>query len=83
MNPAWKYWTRYTPPRDLVSLSSSEQIWSADEWIHELSNYATLHPGDVIWMGTEGAEGDMVPGDTIEVAISGIGTLRNYVVAEE
>jgi 2-keto-4-pentenoate hydratase/2-oxohepta-3-ene-1,7-dioic acid hydratase in catechol pathway len=34
-------------------------------------------------MGTQGADGDMVPGDTIEVAISGIGTLRNYVVAEE
>ena len=31
LNPAWKYWTRYTPPRDLVSLSSSEQIWSAAE----------------------------------------------------
>jgi 2-keto-4-pentenoate hydratase/2-oxohepta-3-ene-1,7-dioic acid hydratase in catechol pathway len=32
-------------------------------------------------MGTEGADGDMVPGDVIEVEISGIGTLRNYVVA--
>jgi 2-keto-4-pentenoate hydratase/2-oxohepta-3-ene-1,7-dioic acid hydratase in catechol pathway len=63
--------------------SSSEQIWSAAEWIHELSNYATLHPGDVIWMGTQGADGDMVPGDTIEVEISGIGTLKNYIVAEE
>ena len=63
--------------------SSSEQIWSAAEWIHELSNYATLHPGDVIWMGTQGADGDMLPGDTIEVEISGIGTLRNYVVSEE
>ena len=33
-------------------------------------------------MGTEGADGDMVPGDVIEVEISGIGILRNYVVAE-
>ena len=56
---------------------------STAEWIHELSHYATLHPGDVIWMGTQGADGDMVPGDTIEVEISGIGTLKNYVVAEE
>jgi 2-keto-4-pentenoate hydratase/2-oxohepta-3-ene-1,7-dioic acid hydratase in catechol pathway len=52
-------------------------------WIHELSNYSTLYPGDVLWMGTQGADGDMFPGDTIEVDISGIGTLRNYVVAEE
>ena len=50
---------------------------------HELNKYATLYPGDVLWMGTEGADWDMLPGDTIEVEISGIGTLRNYVVAEE
>jgi 2-keto-4-pentenoate hydratase/2-oxohepta-3-ene-1,7-dioic acid hydratase in catechol pathway len=34
-------------------------------------------------MGTEGADGDMVAGDVIEVEISGIGVLRNYVVAEK
>jgi 2-keto-4-pentenoate hydratase/2-oxohepta-3-ene-1,7-dioic acid hydratase in catechol pathway len=34
-------------------------------------------------MGTEGADGDMLPGDVIEVEISDIGILRNYVVAEE
>nr|MCS5657122.1 fumarylacetoacetate hydrolase family protein [Dehalococcoidia bacterium] len=44
------------------------------------TNYALLHPSDIIWMGTQGADGGMVPGDTIEVEISGIGTLRNYVV---
>jgi 2-keto-4-pentenoate hydratase/2-oxohepta-3-ene-1,7-dioic acid hydratase in catechol pathway len=34
-------------------------------------------------MGTQGADGDIFPGDTIEVEIGGIGVLRNYVVAEE
>ena len=63
--------------------SSADQIWDAATWIEELSKYATLYPGDVLWMGTQGADGDMVSGDTIEVEISGIGTLRNYVVAEE
>ncbi len=63
--------------------SSADQIWDAATWIEELSKYATLYPGDVLWMGTQGADGDMVPGDTIEVEISGIGTLKNYVVAEE
>ena len=63
--------------------SSSDQIWDTATWIHELSKYATLYPGDVLWMGTQGADGDMVPGYTIEVEISDIGTLRNYVVAEE
>jgi 2-keto-4-pentenoate hydratase/2-oxohepta-3-ene-1,7-dioic acid hydratase in catechol pathway len=62
--------------------SSADQIWDTATWIAEMSKTATLHPGDVLWMGTEGADGDMVPGDTIEVEISGIGVLRNYVVAE-
>ncbi len=62
--------------------TSAEQIWDTATWIEELSKYTTLHPGDVLWMGTQGADGDMVPGDTIEVEISGIGVLRNYVVAE-
>jgi 2-keto-4-pentenoate hydratase/2-oxohepta-3-ene-1,7-dioic acid hydratase in catechol pathway len=62
--------------------SSADQIWDTATWIQELSRYTTLHPGDVLWMGTQGADGDMVPGDVIEVEISGIGVLRNYVVAE-
>lgn len=50
---------------------------------HQLGHrYTTLHPGDVLWMGTRGADDDMVPGDVIEVEIRGIGVLRNYVVAE-
>ena len=63
--------------------SSQDQIRDAATWIQELSKYTTLHPGDVLWMGTQGAAGDMFPGDTIEVEISGIGVLRNYLVAEE
>jgi 2-keto-4-pentenoate hydratase/2-oxohepta-3-ene-1,7-dioic acid hydratase in catechol pathway len=62
--------------------SSADQIWDTATWIHEMSKTATLHPGDVLWMGTQGADGDMVPGDVIEVEISGIGILKNYVVAE-
>ncbi|ETW99033.1 MAG: hypothetical protein ETSY1_16500 [Candidatus Entotheonella factor] len=62
--------------------SSVDQIWDTATWIQELSRYTTLHPGDVLWMGTEGADGDMVPGDVIEVEISSIGVLRNRVVAE-
>ena len=62
--------------------SSAEQIWDLATWIHELTKYMTLYPGDVLWMGTQGADGDMVPGDVIEVEISGIGVLRNQVVGE-
>ena len=62
--------------------SSADQMWDAATWIETLSRYTTLHPGDTLWMGTEGADGNMVPGDVIEIEISGIGILRNYVVAE-
>ena len=62
--------------------TSAEQIWDTATWIMEMSKYTTLHPGDVLWMGTQGADGDMFPGDTIEVEISDIGILRNYLVAE-
>jgi hypothetical protein len=34
-------------------------------------------------MGTQSADGDMVPGNVIEVEIGNISILRNYVVAEE
>jgi 2-keto-4-pentenoate hydratase/2-oxohepta-3-ene-1,7-dioic acid hydratase in catechol pathway len=63
--------------------SSADQIWDTATWIQELSRYTTLHPGDVLWMGAQGADGDMVLGDVIEVGISSIGILRNYFVAEE
>ena len=48
-----------------------------------MSKTATLRPGDMLWMGTEGADCEMVPGDVIEVEIGGVGVLRNYVVAEK
>ena len=62
--------------------SSADQIWDVATWIHELTKYMTLTPGDILWMGTQGADGDMVAGDVIEVEIDGIGVLRNQVVAE-
>jgi len=46
------------------------------------SQYMTLDPGDVIWMGTEGATHNMKDGDVVEVEISDIGVLRNPVVRE-
>lgn len=40
----------------------------------------TLEPGDVVTTGTPAGIGPMVPGDTVEVTIQGIGTLRNHIV---
>jgi 2-keto-4-pentenoate hydratase/2-oxohepta-3-ene-1,7-dioic acid hydratase in catechol pathway len=34
-----------------------------------------------MWMGTDGLPQNIKPGDTVEIEISGIGVLRNRVVA--
>jgi 2-keto-4-pentenoate hydratase/2-oxohepta-3-ene-1,7-dioic acid hydratase in catechol pathway len=58
--------------------------------IRYCSTIMTLEPGDVIVTGTPGGVGAkrtpplwMKPGDTVEVEISGIGVLRNPVIAEQ
>jgi 2-keto-4-pentenoate hydratase/2-oxohepta-3-ene-1,7-dioic acid hydratase in catechol pathway len=57
-------------------------IFGVRTYISEMSRYMTLYPGDVLWMGTEGATENMTHGDVIEIEISGIGVLRNPVVRE-
>ncbi len=44
-----------------------------------ISNIMTLDPGDLVLTGTPFNVGPMQPGDTIEVSVSGIGTLANSV----
>lgn len=64
-------------------------ITAVPELIAYISTICPLAPGDVIVTGTPGGVGLkrtpplwMRPGDTVEVDISGIGTLRNPVMAE-
>ena len=59
-----------------------EMIFGIREFIVEMTKYFTLWPGDVIWMGTDGASPDIKAGDVVEIDITGIGTLRNKFVAE-
>ena len=45
-----------------------------------VSKYMTLQPGDVVWLGTDGAtEPSLKDGDTVEVSQNDIGVLRNPV----
>ena len=53
-----------------------------DDFIVEITKYITMQPGDVLWMGADGTL-PIGPGDTVEINISGVGTLRNSVVLEE
>ncbi|MFC2069389.1 fumarylacetoacetate hydrolase family protein [Chloroflexota bacterium] len=60
--------------------STSDLIYSVRELINFISNVMTLLPGDIIATGTPSGIGPMYPGDTVEVKIEPVGTLRNYVV---
>ena len=47
--------------------------------LEEISAAYTLLPGDVITTGSPAGTAPMVPGDTIEIEIPGLGTLRNTI----
>jgi len=61
--------------------STSDLIYSIPELINFTSHVMSLVPGDIIATGTPSGIGPMNPGDTIEIKIESIGTLRNYVVS--
>ena len=64
-------------------------VFTIPKLIHYCSTFTELVPGDVIITGTTGGVGAyrtpplwMKPGDTVEVEITGVGTLRNPVAQE-
>ena len=59
--------------------STKEFIFPIPKVISFISKVMTLNPGDIITTGTPPGIGPMKKGDTVEVKIEGIGTLRNYV----
>lgn len=70
----------------LQDSKTSEMIFPVAELIAYVSRGITLEPGDVILTGTPAGVGMartpnvwLTPGDTIEIEIDGIGTLRNPV----
>jgi 2-keto-4-pentenoate hydratase/2-oxohepta-3-ene-1,7-dioic acid hydratase in catechol pathway len=69
--------------------SVGELCFDVPQLIEYCSTWAQLEPGDVIVTGTPGGVGAgrkppvwMKPGDTVEVAITAIGALRNPVAAD-
>jgi len=61
------------------SSNTNQMIFSVEKIVSLVSCVMTLLPGDVISTGTPAGVGPMKPGDTVEVFIENIGTLRNYV----
>ncbi len=73
----------------LQAASTAQMIFPVAELISYLSRFTVLRAGDVIATGTPGGVGFtrapprfLVPGDVVEVAIEGIGVLRNPVIDE-
>ena len=62
---------------------TNAMLFDVPTFISTMTRYLTLHPGDVIWMGTDGTSPDLAAGDVVEVELTGIGTLRNPFVLEE
>jgi 2-keto-4-pentenoate hydratase/2-oxohepta-3-ene-1,7-dioic acid hydratase in catechol pathway len=74
----------------LQSSNTRNLIFSVAQIIEYLSRGITLEPGDVIATGTPGGVGDgrnpkryLRDGETVEVAVSGVGTLSNPVRFEQ
>lgn len=60
--------------------STREMVFSVNHILAYVSTIMTLEPGDAIFTGTPAGIGLLTQGDTVEVSIEGIGTLRNTVV---
>ena len=64
--------------------NTNDMIFSIEDLIEQISALVTLEPGDVILTGTPAGVGKgfnppkfLAPGDTVKVAVEGIGTLVN------
>ena len=68
--------------RETDRFATNNMIFDAATYISEVSRHCTIHPGDVMWMGTDGVPGNIAVGDVVEIEITGIGVLRNAVRAE-
>ncbi|WP_312934095.1 fumarylacetoacetate hydrolase family protein [Pseudomonas sp.] len=62
--------------------TTANLVRSIPQLIAELSEFMTLHAGDVLITGTPEGRVDVKPGDLVEVEISGLGRLANTIVAE-
>jgi len=60
---------------------ASQMLFSVDAIIRWIAQVMTLLPGDVIATGTPPGVGTLAAGDIVEVAVSGVGTLRNPVTS--
>jgi 2-keto-4-pentenoate hydratase/2-oxohepta-3-ene-1,7-dioic acid hydratase in catechol pathway len=59
--------------------NTSLMAYPVEFLVRWISRMMTLLPGDLIATGTPAGVGPLVPGDTVEVSVTGVGRLRNPV----
>jgi 2-keto-4-pentenoate hydratase/2-oxohepta-3-ene-1,7-dioic acid hydratase in catechol pathway len=59
--------------------NTRDMVFPCDVLVEFITSIMTLLPGDVILTGTPSGVGPLAAGDAVEVAIEGIGSLRNTV----
>lgn len=66
--------------KSVSKYETKNMLFSVAHYIARMSRYVTLYPGDVIWMGCDGAtEPALQAGDLVEVVNAAIGVLANRV----
>jgi 2-keto-4-pentenoate hydratase/2-oxohepta-3-ene-1,7-dioic acid hydratase in catechol pathway len=58
-----------------------QMVFSIATQISFISHVMTLEPGDLIATGTPEGVGPLLAGDSVEISVTGVGTLRNRVIA--
>jgi 2-keto-4-pentenoate hydratase/2-oxohepta-3-ene-1,7-dioic acid hydratase in catechol pathway len=66
--------------KTVSSYNTTAMIFSVAQYLARMSRYVTLHPGDIVWFGCDGATlPALQDGDLVEVVNEHIGVLANRV----
>ncbi|HEX2565740.1 MAG TPA: fumarylacetoacetate hydrolase family protein [Burkholderiales bacterium] len=66
--------------KTVSSYNTKAMIFSVAQYLARMSRYVTLHPGDIVWFGCDGATlPALQDGDLVEVVNEHIGVLANRV----
>lgn len=67
---------------DTLRFKTNAMLFGVARYIATITKVIMLHPGDVLWMGTDGSSPNLKSGDVVDVEITGIGVLTNPFVRE-
>src|SRR5258708_3553058 len=69
--------------KTVSSYNTRAMIFSVAQYLARMSQYVTLHPGDIVWFGCDAQTlPALKDGDLVEVANEAIGVLANRVVRQ-